>query len=191
MTLPPQRDEDIARVSVVPTVWQRVKGSWFGGFLRRTDRPLYFIIPSALIASLVTYCVAPRVNESFEKNRRESELIISQVDELNDKTDRVLKELAVFMQSADADGFVDIGKRSEALSALTTLQWHSIELKTLPTSDDMSLDLDSYQASVKNLAQELRNVNTVDDIDAAEDTIKTFALESAKLNRRLYQQATQ
>ena len=169
---------------------ERTKRDIIRAFLLRSDRPIFFVIASAVAASLLTLWLAPKVDESFEKNRRESELILGQVSSINDNTNRVLTDLAEFVQYSGVKGRIDNDKKSEVLASFTTLQWEAVELATMPETSDLSPLLLDYQESVTALSNKVYNVNDLSSLEEMNESIASFALTTANLNRELYKTAT-
>lgn len=158
--------------------------------LTHHEQPLYVTVLFMFFTAGLTYWIAPKINDNFEKERRRSELVITQVRALNDETTDTLENLTALMQSPQYTGQIDLDAKRQVAAQLTNLQWKAIELRTLPASPELYETLKAYQSTVTDLSQSVANFETVDDVPSLEVVVVNFAQETAQLNRAMYLSAT-
>ena len=141
-----------------------------------------------VITAGLTYWVAPKINSNFEKERRRSELILSQTKDINASTKEILGLTATLLR--DETNEKRNRTANELLRNLTSLQWQVLEIRSMPKNDDFKGHLDDYSDAIIELGKETRQFIKSEDYSDFESAAAKFAVETAELNSAMYTAAT-
>lgn len=101
----------------------------------------------------LTYCVAPGINQQFEKQKIVSSYITSNLTNFNIVSRELISEISQFNYSLKEYNRIDPESKNKIRTKITELQWRALELDVV-FDDERSISLiKDYKGSLDNLRE--------------------------------------
>src|SRR5689334_2258427 len=108
------------------------------------------VIVGGIVAGFGTYLIVPSINESLEKQKIRSEVIIRHLDDLNSRTRSLVSDVSDIHYKVLNTNVVDFAAVQKITAKIAEMQWKAIELAVIFEGSNGARVVESYQSSLED-----------------------------------------
>lgn len=137
-----------------------------------------------------TYWIAPKINETFEQQKRQTAFFQSYFESFNTDNQSFYSKLTVYIASSDAN-VLEKKQYDEIRELISKMQMRIFELSLLIPDEDLSEVFVQYQNSLNDLITDVETAKSqqIKDKKALRKKLENFSLLTGRLIRILAKRA--
>ena len=156
-----------------------------GGFLARTETPLWVTLLGFIAGAVSVYFITPHLNQKFETQKIKTDYVMKSLDNINNKTQEMLSEISITNRKIGA-GESNFGENVDKATRLATeLQWKAIEISAVLDDQESAAIIKNFQQSLDKARVSISQIKSTSTALLALEDLRKFIPKSLALTNRI------